>query len=263
MQRLHHLPILLLLAACTAFSYDFSTLKPQGYVSDFAGVIDAQTRAGLNRYCKAVEDSTGAEIAIVVLDTLHNEPIEDVANLIYRTWGIGKAETDEGVLFLLAIRDRKSRLEVGYGLEGAMPDGYVGSLLREMRPTLQTGHYGQAMAVAAQTLGNRIAQEKGIAIQEQPPRSRRPAPSRKGFPFGSLVFIFFLLYMLGGGRRGRGGGMGGFLTGMLLGNILGGGFRGGGYGGRSAGGFGGYDSFDSFGGFGGGDSGGGGASGSW
>jgi len=167
------------------------------------------------------------------------------------------------VLFLLVINDRKSRLEVGYGLEGAIPDGYAGGLLREMRATLQAGQYGQAMAVAAQTLGNRIAQEKGVAIQEQAPRSRRGVAQRRGFPLGSLIFIVFLLFMIGGRRRGgRGGGMGGFLTGILLGNILGGGFRGGSSG-RSAGGFGGYDSFGGFGGFGGGSSGGGGASGSW
>jgi uncharacterized protein len=263
MRRFQRLTIVVLLAACLAAAYDFSALKPQGHVSDFAGVIDVQTRAGLNRYCKAVEASTGAEIALVTLDTLHDEPVEDVANLLYRTWGIGKSDTDEGVLFLLVVNDRKSRLEVGYGLEGAIPDGYGGGLLREMRAALQAGQYGPAMAVAAQTLGNRIAQDKGVTIQEQAPRSRRGVAQKRGFPFGSLIFIVFLLFMMGGRRRGgRGGGMGGLLTGMLLGNILGGGFRGG-YGGRSAGGFGGYDSFDSFGGFGGGDSGGGGASGDW
>ena len=80
MRRFHRLTIALLLVACVAFAYDFSALKPQGHVSDFAGVIDAQTRAGLNRYCKAVETSTGAEIAIVTLDTLNGEPVEDVAN---------------------------------------------------------------------------------------------------------------------------------------------------------------------------------------
>ncbi len=258
MRRSSRLITVLLLAAACSFAYDFSTLKPQGYVNDFAGVIDQRIRTGLNRYCADVEASTGVEIALVTLDTLHGEPIEDVANLLYRQWGVGQSSTDEGVLFLLVINDRKSRLEVGYGLEGIIPDGYAGSLLREMRPALRAGQYGEALAVAAQTLSGRIAEEKGVVIQQQPPRSSRPPQGSGGFPFGSLLFLLLLFFLMSGGRRGRRGGMGGLLTGMMLGSLMGRGFSG-----RSSGGFGGYDSFDSFGGFGGGDSGGGGASGSW
>ncbi len=263
MKRLLQFGVLLAAVAALVLAVDFSALQPQGYVSDFAGVIDQQTEAALERYCAAVESSSGAEVALVTLPTLAGEPIEDVANLLFRKWGVGKKETNEGILLLLVIQDRRTRLEVGYGLEPYIPDGYAGSLLRQMRPALRAGRYGEAMAVAAQAIGNRIAEAKGVTIQEAVPR-RRPVPARQSVPWGSLVFgLVFLLWLLGmGGRRGaRGRGMGGLLTGMLLGNLLGrgmyGGYRG------SGGGFGGFDSFDGFGGFGGGDSGGGGASGSW
>ncbi len=255
-------------AALAAFGYDFSALQPDGYVSDYANVIDARLEQALERYCRAVETSTGAQIAVLTLPTLHGEPIEDVANLIYRKWGIGKKETDEGALLLLAIQDRRSRLEVGYGLEPIIPDGYAGSLLRRMRPALKQQRYGEAVAVALQTLGQRIAEAKGVAIREPVPQTRRARPEA-GFPVGPVLFMVFVLLALLGGRRRRRGivyrrhgmGMDGLLAGLLLGNVLGRGM--GGFHGRSSGGFGGFDSFDSFGGFGGGDSGGGGASSSW
>ena len=252
MKRFLRLGVLVAVVALTAFTYDFSALKPRGYLSDFAGVVDQRSKIVLERYCQAVEASTGAEIALVTLDTLHGEPVEDVANLLFRTWGIGKKKSDEGILLLLVIGDRKSRLEVGYGLEPYIPDGYAGSLLRQMRPALQAGRYGEAMAVAAQAIGSRIAKAKGVTIQAPAPRPRR-APSKRGIPWGSVVGgLVLLLWLLGAGGR-RGGGMGGLLTGMLLGGLLGRGM--GGYG-RSGGGFGGFDSGGGFGGFGGGASGG-------
>ena len=261
MTRFLRIASLVLLAGIAAFGVDFSALKPQGHVSDFAGVVDARNKAVLERYCAAVESSTGAEIALVTLNTLEGEPIEDVANLLYRTWGVGKKGTDEGIMLLLVIQDRRSRIEVGYGLEPYIPDGYTGSLLRQMSPALRAGQYGDAMAVAAQTIGSRIAEAKGVTIEAPAPRQRR-TPRRQGVPWGSLIGgLVFLFWLLGAGGRGgrRGGGMGGLLTGMLLGNLMGRSMGGG----RSGGGFGGFDSGGGFGGFGGGSSGGGGASGSW
>jgi len=261
MNRLARTLCVVALAAAGAWGADFSALKPQGYVSDFAGVVDANTRAAIDRYCAAVEQSTGAEIALVTLDTTGGEPIEDVGLLIAETWGVGRGETDEGVLLLLAIRDRTSRLEVGYGLEPVIPDGYAGSLLREMRPALQANQYGQAMAIAAQRLGERIAQSKGVQIAGAPAQ-QRPVSGERQIPWGSLIGgIIFLMWMMGmGGRRGRRGGFGGLMTGLLLGSMMGRGMR---IGRGGGGGFGGFDSHGGFGGFGGGGFGGGGASGGW
>src|SRR5690554_4133091 len=87
----------LLLLAAAALPADWKSLRPQGYVSDFAGVTDAASRAQLERYCAAVERSTGAQMALVLLPTLGGEPIEDVANTIFRAWGVGGKESDEGI----------------------------------------------------------------------------------------------------------------------------------------------------------------------
>ncbi len=253
--------VLLAFAATLALGFDFSILKPQGPVSDFAHVLDARARASLIRYCDAVEDATGAQIALVTIDSLHGEPIEDVANLLYREWGVGDKDTNEGVLLLLAIEDRQSRLEVGYGLEPYIPDGYAGELLRGMRDDLRAGDYAGALAVAARTLGTRVAAAKGVDLQVDPPRSRTPVRNRE-IPWAPVAgFALLLFFLLAAGGRVHLGGPFGLLRGLMFANVLGG-FRSG-FHGRSSGGFGGYDSSDSFGGFGGGDSGGGGASSNW
>lgn len=251
----------------SAFALDLASLKPQGYLSDYAYVVDAESRKKIELYCARLQKATGAQVAIVTLQTLEGEPIEDVANDLFRRWGIGKQGEDNGLLFLLAVQDRRSRLEVGRELEPIITDGRSGSVLRDMRPALRESRYGEALWIAATSLGDIIAQSKGVTVDLGPgtPRPTRPQqPAYDGVPWPLLIGGLFLLLMImgKGGRRGGGGGggMGGLLTGLLLGNVLGGRSA---YGGSRGGGFGGYDSGDTFGGFGGGDSGGGGASSNW
>jgi uncharacterized protein len=257
---------LILALTTAALGLDTSKLQPHGYVNDFAHVLDARGAQALESYCANVEQATGAQIAIVLVNSLEDEPIEDVTNRLYRQWGVGKKGKDEGLMLLLAIQDHKQRAEVGYGLEPIITDAYAGDVLRGIRPILRQGNYGGALLAAAQQFGSRIAQAKGVALaagQPAPGPAPSQAPGGAGGFFGIVILIlavFFIIRMFTGGGGG-GGGVGGFLTGMLLGNMMG---RGRGWGG---GGFGGYDGGGGggggFGGFGGGDSGGGGASGSW
>ncbi len=251
----------LLFCAGTATAVDFGGLKPQGYVSDFAGVIDAGSKAKLEQYCTIVEKSTGAQIALVTIGTLEGEPVEDVANTLFRKWGIGQKGKNEGILLLLVTQEHRSRLEVGYGLEPIMPDGFAGGLLRQIRPALRENHIADAMLQAAQVIGATIAKSKGVTLDTNLVRPRRARQKEAPIPWwvivGGLALLFFLLR---GGGGGGGGGLGSFLPGMILGNMLGRSS----YGGRGGGGFGGSDSGGGgFGGFGGGDSGGGGASSDW
>src|SRR5437588_3923047 len=217
-----------------AFAVDWKALKPEGYVSDFAHVIDAQSKAELERYGATVERATGTQMALVTLPTLEGEPVEDVANTIFRAWGVGKKGQDNGILLLLVINDRRSRREVGYGLEPILPDGFAGSILREMRPALRQKQYGDAIMAAAQAIGSTVAKAKNVSLDNQLPQRVR-SPRRDSIPwlplvFG-LIFVFWLLRAGSSGGRGGGGG-GGFLTGMILGNLMRGGF-----GGRGGGGF--------------------------
>ncbi len=249
----------LLLLATSLFALDLNSLKPQGYISDFAHVMDSQSRARLEQYCDRVEQATGVQMAIVTIDTLDGQPVEDVANTLYRKWGVGKKGKDEGILLLVAIKDHRDRIEVGYGLEPILPDGFVGSVLRESRPLLRQGAYAQAMLAAAEVMGTRIAQAKGVALDFSLRERRRAPASRTHIPFPLIIIAIVILLAI----ISRGGGGGSFLAGMFLGNLLGGGrggWGGGGFGGYGSGGGGGGGGF---GGFGGGDSGGGGASSDW
>lgn len=247
-----------LLLCSQLFALDLKKLKPQGYVSDFAHVLDDASHARLEAYCGRVEQVTGVQMAIVTIDSLEGDPIEDDTNTLFRQWGVGKKGKDEGIMLLVAIKDHRDRIEVGYGLEPILPDGFVGSVLREARPLLRQGAYGAALFAAAEEMGSRIAAAKGVSLDVSLRPSRRVVQERPGIPLPVIVIgiIILLLLMRGGG--------GGFWTGLILGNLLGRGRGGSGWGG---GGFGGYDSGGGggggFGGFGGGDSGGGGASSDW
>ncbi len=254
----------LLFLLSSLFAQDLNTLQPQGYVSDFANVVDPSTRQQLETYCAKVEQATGVQIAMVTIDTLNGAPVDDAANTLFRKWGIGKKGKDEGLLLLLAVKDHKDRIEVGYGLEPILPDGFVGSVLRGMRPSLQQNDYGKAMLAGAEEMGSRIALAKGVtldfSLQQERPQRQASRSRGTGIPWPLIIIGLVLLFGLFS-RGGRGGG-GGFLTGMILGNVLGSSGRwggGGGFGGSDSGGGGG----GGFGGFGGGDSGGGGASSDW
>ena len=249
----------LFLCASTAAAIDFGGLQPQGYASDFAGAIDATAKAQIERYCAVVEKSTGAQIALVTIQTLEGEPVEDVANTLFRKWGIGQKGKNEGILLLLVVKDHRTRLEVGYGLEPILPDGFAGSILRQIRPALRENHISDAMLQAAQIIGSKIAEAKGVKLETAPLRPQRMRGQETAIPWWVIVGGLALLFMLLRGGGG-GGGIGSFLPGLLLGNMMGGRSS---YGGRGGGGFGGSDSGGGFGGFGGGDSGGGGASSDW
>jgi uncharacterized protein len=252
----------LVLCALSAslFALDLKSLKPQGYVSDFANVLDPQSRAQLEAYAGQVEQTTGVQMALVTLKSLDGEPIEDVTNALFRQWGVGKKGKDEGIMLLLAVQDHRDRIEIGYGLEPILPDGFDGSILRGIQPLLRQGAYGQAMIAGAEQIGAEIDRAKSVTPDTRAHTRDRTVTTRQGLPWPVIVIGIIVLLLL---FRGGGSG-GGLLTGLILGNLLGRGGRGGGWGG---GGFGGYDSGGGggggFGGFGGGDSGGGGASGSW
>jgi len=243
--------------------------KPTGYVSDLAHVVDPDSKAQLEAFCTKVEQQLGVQFGLVTIDSIGDKPIRDFALDLGRAWGVGTKKDNQGVLLLLAIKDRKSDIETGRGIEPYITDGFAGGTLRAMRPDLRAGNYGRALMVAAQSMASQIAQGKQIAFSDQivtpEERVQRTEGHGGGIPIPLLIFgIFVLIWLFGRGAR-RGGGSG-CLTGFLLGNLLGGGRRGGwgdgggwgggGFGGGSGGGGG-------FGGFGGGDFGGGGASSNW
>jgi uncharacterized protein len=234
--------------------------NPPRLVNDLAGVLLGNEADMLEHKLRAYNDSTSTQIAIVTLNTIGEYESSDVALKILRDWGIGSKDKNNGILILAVIQDRKVRIEVGYGLEGVVPDAIANRIIdEELKPNFREQHYYQGLDEATDKI---IAAAAG-EYKATPGRGGKGKGSNALF-MGIFVIIIILLIMRnrggGGGttisRRGSGGWMGpvGGLGGL-------GGF--GGFGGGSGGGWGGGDSGGGFGGFGGGSGGGGGASGNW
>ena len=196
----------------------------------------------------------GATLTVVTLKDIGGANIDEFTNRLYERWGVGKKGEDRGIMILVALKERRIRIEIGYGLEGVIPDGLAGQIRDQaMVPYLKKGEFGPGLLTGLYAMAGIIAKDKGIELTGMPAThqvvtSKRSRATYGIVPFLFLLFIFLLLF-----RSGRMG-MGTFLLLMLLGGGRGG------FGGRgSMGGFGGFGG--GFGGFGGGMSGGGGASG--
>jgi len=288
-----------LLASVTAFAtstFAYSSPgSPNGYINDFAQVLRPDTKQTLEAELTGFASTTSNQIAVVTVPNMGGDYIESYAVKLFADWKIGTKAKDNGVLLLLSIEEHKMRIEVGYGLEGALPDSVAQSILNnEMTPLLKVGDYDGAVTV-------------GVHSIEQATKGEYTATATPvGNPFisfvennieGIIIFGFFVLQFFAsilarsrswwaGGIVGFLGGLGitwylafGFLLmfeiatafslfGLLFDYIVSSGYEKakansmpipwwvGGSGGRGGSGGG-------FGGFGGGGSGGGGASGSW
>lgn len=139
--------------------------KSRGYLSDFAGVIDQQSAEMIVRIATEVEQKTSAQIAVVTITSLEGESLEYYANELFSQWKIGQKGKDNGALILLAAKERQVRIETGYGLEGIIPDGKAGDIIREsMLPYFKQGAIGKGMLSGTITIGSIIAEDAGVSI---------------------------------------------------------------------------------------------------
>jgi uncharacterized protein len=219
--------------------------EPKGYVNDFAGVIPQEYENKITAVAEEVEQKTGVQIAVVTVRNMGGLDEKDYAARLFKSWGIGSKENDEGVLIFMSLDERRLRIETGYGIESVITDGTAGQILDDsVIPLLQRGEYGPGFFQGVLAVTDLIAKDKGVVItgsryrEQSVPRSHNRADRGGCIP----IVIVLLLIIL---TRGR-------IIPWLLLMSMGGGGRGGGF---SGGGFGG-----GFGGFGGGMSGGGGAS---
>ncbi len=235
---------LFLITALSAYTLP----KPKGYVSDYAGIIDRKDSELISSVARTVEEKTGAEIAVLTVNSISPySSIEEYAVETAAEWGIGKKGKDNGILIVLSKGDRRVRIEVGYGLEGAIPDGMAGEILDSyMMPLLRNGDYSGGLKNGVLAVASAVADEYKVKIDEsalkqiKPPSSYSRRPVRRGISlFDIIIFLFIFmgggrfflpLFLLSGfGRRGHYGG--GFGSGS--------GFSGGGFSGFGGGGFGG------------------------
>ena len=232
--------------------------KPTDYVSDYAHVLSPEAIGRLDNICAQLDHSqANAQIAVVTIHNLDGEDAAAYANELEAKWKMGPKGSDRGVLVLLAVDDHKYRIDVGYGLEGILPDGKLGDIGREMVPQLRANDFDGAVTLAVDEVAQVIAADAKVTLTDDEPAPAQ-RPIRHSPAMGKLVLLIILLVFFGGFHLLR------FLFGFgLLGSFFGGGFGGGGFGGGGFGGGGGVGGGSGFGGFGGGSFGGGGAGGSW
>lgn len=250
--------------------------QPRNHVEDRAGVISQNVERQLIAVLADLERKTGAQMIALTINTTGGVEIEDYALRLAERWKLGQAGEDNGALAVIAVKDHKYWITVGYDVESVLPDGFVGSVGRKyFQPYFRQGDYSNGIYQGMLALVQQIAKAENVSISGAAAPVAPRAASRRGsgrrglfgscgiLPFIVMIVIFSILRNRAGYRRRWGGcGSSGWLTWMLLGSMLGGGRRrhgGWGGGGFGGGGFGG----GSFGGGGGGGFGGGGAGGSW
>jgi uncharacterized protein len=239
-------------------------------VNDFAQVIDASSRAELDKRIRALRDATGDTLIVATVKTFQPYgSIEEYAVKMFENGGrgIGDKGKDNGLLLLVAVDDRKVKFEIGYDLEGIVPDGYAGETIREaIVPAFRRGEYGEGILAATTRLINRIGEQRGVTIPDVPVERQTRSRGSGGMNI-PWVLIFWVIVMLVASSRGNRRRRRRYWNTGPWSNWTGGpgSFGGGGFGssGGSFGGGGGGFGGGGFGGFGGGRSGGGGASGSW
>ncbi len=253
--------VILLLIFFTLFASQAAASTPQppatprDYVVDLAGVVGDTAESRLNAVLQELERKTGAQVLVLTVQSLDGRPLQEFSFETKEKWRLGQKGKDNGVLMVVAVKDRKYRFEVGYGLEEILPDSMVGSIGRQyVVPYFRQGDYGSGISAAILAVANTIASHEGVEISGMPQMPRQdggggneqiPIPPFMIWIFLAIAAILFITHP----RQC-------FL--LLLMSSMGGGRSGGWSGGGGFGGGGG-----SFGGGGGGSGGGGGASGSW
>ena len=243
--------LVILLVSPSVFAQDFLPKEPTGYVNDYANILSRNERAQLERKLSAYRDTTTNVIVVATLKSLRGYEIEEVATNLFNSWDIQYETRNNGVLLLISEQDRRIRIEVGYGLEGAIPDILAGRIIDEIiTPQFRSGNFYGGINNATSTLMQLAAGEyEGDLTNER-------RKDDEDDPIGFVITIFIILFLLTRRGRRRSYGPGGFI---YWGGGLG---SGSGFGGGGSG-FGGGGGFGGFGGGGGFSSGGGGASGGW
>lgn len=247
--------------------------RPQGPVLDAANILDPAAEAALTMQLSEYNARTGRALVVATVPSLNGDSIEMYAVRLFEKWGIGGAETDQGLLLLVAPNERKVRIEVGYGLHQYVTDILSGRIIRsDITPAFQQGDYAGGINAGINALITQLDRDPADARAVAEAAAAAAKAGNKGQSGATLGGVIFWIVMIvffaslfgrgaGGKRRryGTAGAVGDIILWHAIGSAMGGhSDRGGGFGGGFGGGGGG-----GFGGFGGGMSGGGGASGSW
>ena len=167
------------------------------YVVDTAGIVSAEDRAQIEKIGEELREKTKAEIVVVTVATLGDADIESYANKLFRSWGIGDKQKENGVLLLIAKDDRKFRIEVGYGLEGEITDGRSGEILDKMKPYFRDEKYSEGVLNAYQKLATYAYRAAGVAPGADVSETLEDASTHEEEPSILMNVLIFFLAIVG------------------------------------------------------------------
>ena len=167
------------------------------YVVDTAGIVSAEDRAQIEKIGEELREKTKAEIVVVTVHTLDGADIESYANKLFRSWGIGDKQKENGVLLLIAKDDRKFRIEVGYGLEGEITDGRSGEILDKMKPYFRDEKYSEGVLNAYQKLAAYAYRAAGVAPGADVSETLEDASTHEEEPSILMNVLIFFLAIVG------------------------------------------------------------------
>ena len=208
---------------------------PDGRVNDFAGVISSEYKEKISSLVQELEQKTSAEICVVTRSSIEPYGENEYAQLLFDNWKIGKKGKDNGVLILLAVKERRWRIHTGYGVEGILPDGTCGEIGRTyMVPYFKDGKYSEGLYYGVAAVANIICKDANVTLNGLNGINFEEKSKSEGVPafVFLLVFLFFIMLsflrprsmIYGGGFGGGGFGGGGFGGGSSGGGGAGGGF---------------------------------------
>jgi len=189
--------VLFTLSAVIATALDVPALN--GRINDRAGVLQPSAAGELETYLAAVEKSTGIQIALLTIPSLEGEVIESYSLKVAEKWGLGSAEADNGALLLVAMEEKKIRIETGYGLEGVLTDAASGFIIREtIVPEFKKGNFQEGIAAGLRAIGGVVSGD--TPISEEAIQQSGNDGGEQGIPF-VFIIIFLLIFIFG--RLGR------------------------------------------------------------
>ena len=261
--------LLVILTVSSLFAIDVPPLE--GRINDLTGTLSRDNISNLELILEGIEETTHAQVAVLLVNSLEGDSIEEFSMRVVDRWKLGGEKSDNGVLLLVALGDRKLRIEVGYGLEGALTDAKSHYIIRNViTPYFKSGEIAKGIEEGVLAIGGVITNDYEITPEELVADTKKADSGSGSIP---LIFLFMILFSgismfsrvkrIQRASRQRGSGSGGFLALLIMELLLGG--RRHGSGSISIGGGSSFSDGGGFGGFsgGGGSFGGGGASGGW
>lgn len=168
------------------------------YVQDYASMLSGEVKDDMLRMSRVLQERTSAELVVVTVPSMDGRPIEEYALNLFRQWGIGSAEQRNGVLLLVSQEEREARIEVGYGLEGAINDAKAGAILDEMITYFQMDNYSEGIATAYSLLLNEISVEYNIDVNEifEGAKAVTPATLQEPISLTDIIKIIGVLLLI-------------------------------------------------------------------